>query len=269
MQTYCVYVHKKSTDGSIFYVGKGKGKKRAYAKSSRTELWKRTEAKHGRTVHIVFDGLSNEDACALESLIILQIERKNLVNFTNGGEGAPGRAVSEKTREAVRLKNKGKPPSRQTIESAIQTTSKPVTTLCGLRFKSITEAAKYVMPQNWRAAKINISSCCNGVRGQTAAYGFQFRFEVNGSPYEKNHLKEKKIFNSLGVSFCSPKDAGEWCEKNGLTKNKISAAGNVVSALQGRLQSAYGVAWWRKGDEPKEYIAPFMRRSKTIKAKRL
>lgn len=264
MQSYCVYVHRKISDGSIFYVGKGRGKKRANSKSARSALWKRIEQKHGRSVHIVVDGLSNEAACELESFLISEIGRDKLANFTDGGEGTPGRYVSKKTRELVSLKNKGIPPSPQAIEKALRKTRKPVVTLCGLRFESITSAARFVMPENPQAAKINISSCCNGVRGQSSAYGMKFRFEEDGLPYEGNHTKEKAIFNTGGESFYSAKDAAEWCKEIGIAKNSKTALSNIVSAMNGRLSSAYGYAWWRSGEDPKEYVSPSARRANTM-----
>lgn len=266
MKIYCVYVHKKITDDSIFYVGKSRGHKRARSKSARSEYWKRVERKHGRAVHIVAERLSNDEACELEMFLISEIGRDSLVNMTDGGEGTPGRFVSEETREKVRNKNKGVKPAKHAIMSAVRKTRKPVVTLCGLRFESVTAAAKYVMPDNPIAAKTNISSCCNGVRGQCSAYGLQFRFEVDGAPYEGNHTKEKTIFNSLGLSFCSPKEAAEWCEKEGLTKRSVIATANIVSCLNGRVFSAYGCTWWRLGEDAKEYISPSARRVKNMRA---
>lgn len=264
MKSYCVYAHRKITDGSIFYVGKARGHKRAKSKSARSEYWKRVERKHGRTVQIVLDGLSNDEACELEMLLISEIGRDNLVNMTDGGEGTPGRFVSEETREKVRNKNKGVRPAEHAIKSAVKKTSKPVGTVCGMRFESITAAARWVMPESPKTAKVNISSCCNGLAGQTKAYGIEFRFIVDGEIYSANHEKKHVIFNSCGMSFCSPKAAGEWCAANGLGTNAVVAAGNVVSAIHGRIHSAYGLAWWKIGEAPKEYIIPSVRRAYTM-----
>lgn len=264
MKNYCVYVHKKITDGSIFYVGKSCGHKRANSKSGRSDHWKRIEKKHGRTVHIVLDGLSNDEACELEALLISEIGRDNLVNMTDGGEGTPGRFVSQETREKVRNKNKGVRPTEHAIESAVKKTRKPVGTVCGMRFESISAAARWVMPESPQTAKINISSCCNGAEGQTKAYGIEFRFLVDGEIYSENHKKKHSIFNSCGMSFCSPKSAGEWCASNGLGASPSVAAGNIVSAISGMVHSAYGMAWWRIGDAPREYISPSVRRAYTM-----
>lgn len=268
MSEYCVYIHKKATSGEIFYVGKSKGQKRSRNKSSRSLHWKRIEAKHGRVVEIVKDGLTNEEACALEIKLIAQIGMHNLVNKTTGGEGAPGRFVSKRTRAIVSEKNKGKSPSKGAINAALRKTRKPVVTLCGMRFESISAAARYIMPSDPYTAKISISSCCNGRRGQEKAYGLEFRFEVDGKPCEKHHIKPHVIFNSKGEGFSSPKEAGYALVRQGLVKNASLGATNIVSAINGRLRSAYGAAWWRSGECEKEYISPAERRALTIEAKK-
>lgn len=43
---FYVYVHKKKTNGEVFYVGKGSGK-RAWSAFGRNSLWKRTADKYG------------------------------------------------------------------------------------------------------------------------------------------------------------------------------------------------------------------------------
>ena len=51
---FYVYVHKKKTNGEVFYVGKGSGK-RAWSAFGRNSLWKRTADKYGWLVEIVQD----------------------------------------------------------------------------------------------------------------------------------------------------------------------------------------------------------------------
>jgi len=110
---FYVYVHKKKTDGSVFYVGKGKGK-RAWKKSCRNEWWKRIEEKHGRTVEIIARGLSEDEAFALEAKAIAAYGRDNLCNLTDGGEG--GKSPSEDTRKKMSAAHKGKIVSEITKE---------------------------------------------------------------------------------------------------------------------------------------------------------
>ena len=55
---FYVYVHKKKTNGEVFYVGKGSGK-RAWSAFGRNSMWKRTADKYGWLVEIVQDKLQD------------------------------------------------------------------------------------------------------------------------------------------------------------------------------------------------------------------
>lgn len=94
MTKYYVYLHKRSTDDSVFYVGKGTGN-RAYKQHGRSKHWKNVVNKNGLTVHIYKDGLSEDDAFQLEKELIAYYGFQNLVNLTHGGEGTSGRVLSD------------------------------------------------------------------------------------------------------------------------------------------------------------------------------
>jgi hypothetical protein len=83
-----VYLHKKKTDNSVFYVGMG-DLKRAYCKQ-RPEWWNRVVSKYGYIIEIYKDGLTQEQAFELEIELITKygrIDLKNgqLINQTKGG----------------------------------------------------------------------------------------------------------------------------------------------------------------------------------------
>ena len=87
-----VYIHRKNTDDTIFYVGIG-NKSRAFAnsKTSRSSHWHNVVDKHGYYVQILHDGLSMEQATNVEKDLIHLIGREDkglgtLVNLSNGGE---------------------------------------------------------------------------------------------------------------------------------------------------------------------------------------
>ena len=85
-----VYLHRKLTDNSVFYVGMG-NKNRPHS-LNRTEFWHKTVEKYGLFVDVVKTGMSNEDALELEMELISYYGRRdlgtgNLVNLTVGGEG--------------------------------------------------------------------------------------------------------------------------------------------------------------------------------------
>ncbi len=87
-----VYIHRKATDGTIFYVGIG-NPSRAKNRYYRNRFWKATVKKHGHTIHIIERNISWKDACESEIALIELIGRRDLglgtlVNLTDGGDGA-------------------------------------------------------------------------------------------------------------------------------------------------------------------------------------
>lgn len=83
--------------GSIYYIGKGKGK-RAYTKN-RIEIGK---PKDRKDIIFLSENMSNTDAKQAEMLLIYQYGRidlgtGSLRNKTNGGEGSSGRVLSEQS----------------------------------------------------------------------------------------------------------------------------------------------------------------------------
>jgi hypothetical protein len=130
LMMFYVYVHRRNDTGEIFYVGKGCGK-RAWKKSTRSEWWKRIEAKHGRTVEIIYKGLTEDEAFRLERETIDRIGANNLCNLNSGGMGGVvpseqtrkrmsaaqiGRYISPETKEKMRLASTGRKHSDETKE---------------------------------------------------------------------------------------------------------------------------------------------------------
>jgi hypothetical protein len=108
-----VYLHKRNDTNEIFYVGIGYNERRAFVKHKRTDYWKNIVKKYGYTVDILVSYTSWEDACKIEKLLIEKYGRKdlglgNLINMTDGGEGAVGVIMSEDTRKKLSEANKGK-----------------------------------------------------------------------------------------------------------------------------------------------------------------
>lgn len=94
---FYVYVHRRKTDGSIFYVGKGSGKRKGQT-CSRNPHWNATKEKHGFTHEIL--ALFNHEVCAFsfEVALIKRYGIDNLVNMTYGGEGKSGSKHSDETK---------------------------------------------------------------------------------------------------------------------------------------------------------------------------
>lgn len=105
---YYVYIHRKATDGAVFYVGKGSGS-RAWNKTHRSEYWKRVFDKHGLKVEIVYSFVNEICALSFERALIKFYGRENLCNLSDGGLGVSG--ITENTRhmKSNRFSGSGNP----------------------------------------------------------------------------------------------------------------------------------------------------------------
>lgn len=122
---FCVYLHRRKTDGQVFYVGKGTIK-RSKTKYSRNAHWQNIADKHGYFIEIVESGLQEWYALELEVALISyygRIDQKKgtLANYTDGGEGSSGRPVSLCTRKKMSDAQKGKKMSHSAKLKAIST----------------------------------------------------------------------------------------------------------------------------------------------------
>lgn len=97
---YYVYSHIKKTDGTCFYIGKGKGT-RAFSKSSRNQHWHRVVAKYDYEVVFIAENLTECEALLLEEQCIQEIGLENLTNQSTGGMKNSGWKHEESTRERI------------------------------------------------------------------------------------------------------------------------------------------------------------------------
>jgi hypothetical protein len=106
---YYVYIHKKLTDGSVFYVGRGKGKRKT-SKQNRNNHWKNIAAKHGFEVEVIEENLTFESSNDREIYWIQKYKDDGVVlaNITTGGGGVCGRTRpdEEKLRISIALTGK-------------------------------------------------------------------------------------------------------------------------------------------------------------------
>lgn len=120
MWRHYVYIHRKESDNTPFYVGKGtrhrsestRKLQRAYAIHPRNNHWKGTVKKYGLIVEIVMHCFSDEEARNQEVLLIKAIGRLDLgegplVNKTDGGDGHGGLFVSKELREKRSINSRG------------------------------------------------------------------------------------------------------------------------------------------------------------------
>lgn len=249
---YCVYVHCKKTTNQVFYVGKG-SIKRANTKSysSRNVYWGRVAKKHGFYSVILFKNLTNEQACEIEKNLISEFGRENLCNLTDGGDGTPGRIVTDEIKKLMSDRFKGIPPSQNTINASVAKNSKPIGTKCGLRFKSATEAARWLNSNgNPTANKSGIFTALEGRSNK--AYGYEFRYvDDSGEIIENGYIdKTKSNYKAVtngGRVFCSVMEASTYVLENGLSSAKSinTVSANIVSCCKerGRLKTVYGFSW--------------------------
>jgi len=105
---FYVYVDKKLSDRKVFYVGKG-GMKRVRDPWRKNLHWLRVVSKErGYLREIVFETQLEKSANSKEIELIKFYGRKNLVNFTDGGEGQRGVKPSLETRLKMSFAGKGK-----------------------------------------------------------------------------------------------------------------------------------------------------------------
>jgi hypothetical protein len=88
VKPHYVYIHRRKTDGTVFYVGKGVNR-RAWSNSGRNIHWKRIVAKHGYEIQILMSDLSEVCAFSMEAALIKFYGRCNLCNLTDGGDIGP------------------------------------------------------------------------------------------------------------------------------------------------------------------------------------
>jgi len=114
-----VYEHLRNDTNEVFYVGIGKTEKRAFDRSGRNPHWHNIVNKVGYSVNIIHKDIDYKEAKNIEILLIEKYGRRNLglgnlVNLTDGGEGAFGVICSEETRKKLSEAHKGKIVSEET-----------------------------------------------------------------------------------------------------------------------------------------------------------
>ena len=213
---FYVYVHRRKTDGRVFYVGKGCGN-RAKTKSGRNSYWKKIVVKHGFVSEIYRGNLTECCAHSIEKMLIAS-NRVALVNVTDGGEGVSGLVHTDTSKS----KMSGPRPNAKAFWSG-----KPMTD---------------EMKEKFRKAKIG--------KPQSPEHAAKSRIAKLGKPQPASAreatrlLKSKAIKSSDGVIFSSATDAArKMSERLGLNCSQ----GNISMAATGLRKTAYGLAW--------EYIA--------------
>lgn len=114
-RVFYVYEHLRGDTGEVFYIGKGAGR-RAWRTQERNAWHRRVADKHGLTVRLARDNLSEPCALSLERVLIFvrREQGKRLANLTDGGEGSSGYKPTPETLERMALAQLGKKRSPET-----------------------------------------------------------------------------------------------------------------------------------------------------------
>lgn len=104
MREFYVYLHKRKSDGAVFYVGKGTGR-RAYRTAGRSEWWHRVASKHGFKVEIIFFG-TEADCFDVEraKIALFRSSGEPIVNASDGGDGSANPTPEARAKLSARQK---------------------------------------------------------------------------------------------------------------------------------------------------------------------
>lgn len=244
---FYVYVHKKNSDGSVFYVGKGSGK-RAWDWSKRTDLWKNLRRKHGITVEILKEGMSEPCSLTLERILIAKYRSKKQAqaNLTDGGEGTSGIKFSDDVKSRMSENQRNRYENEyERIKTSKAAGGRAIVCSNGKEFPTGAHAFQWLTSNGVRCSGSNsILKCAHG--SSFSAYGFSWWFKGD-PPKEYVHPKERSrsstvrmVFCENGMSFPSPNDAIIWLKSCGVEAKAPSA---ILHACRGVSKSSYGYKW--------------------------
>jgi hypothetical protein len=228
MMDFYVYVHRRTTDGKVFYVGKG-CKRRAKEANGRNNYWRNTVSKHGYVVEIYADGLTEWYAYELERDLIAYHGRKDigyglLANRTDGGDGASATKVSEESRKRMSIAQKrNQTPERRAHMSRLLSGRRLTKEHAGKISKALTGK---VVSDEWRKKHSET------MRGRKIS-AEHVKALVEGCVKKAS---KKVICVDTGVVFGKIIDAEAWIRS-------IGRGGDVSKCLAGKNKRAGGFNW--------------------------
>lgn len=209
---FYVYIHRRKTDGSVFYVGKGNGYRHSTT-HGRNRYWHRVAKKHGWFWEKPYENLTEACAHSIEKMLIYSL-RHQLTNVTDGGEGVSGLRHTEEAKRKM-VENRG-----------------PV--IPYWKGKKMPDELR----ERFRAAKLGKKqSPEQAAKSRIAGLGKkrpQSAIEIVRA------LKSKSVISSDGEIFPS---ASEAARSIGKRLGKYISQGNISSAARGDRLNAYGVSW--------------------------
>lgn len=209
---FYVYIHRRKSDGRVFYVGKGTGK-RALRTSGRNRYWKRVYNKHGRIVEILLHFEKENCAFSFEKAMIALYGKENLTNTTDGGEGVCGLVHSEEARKKM---SGPRPNAKNWLKGRIPPD---------------------YLKEKWRKAKLGKKqSPEHAQKSRTNKVGVKIQ-----DTSKFNLSKRKPVRNSKGEVFESAATAARAMSER---FNVNASQGNISMCTNGKRKTAYGMKWF-------------------------
>lgn len=236
-KSFYVYVHKRKTDGSVFYVGKGT-RSRATKRRDKNPHWDAVVAKHGLDVEIVISGVQEWYAFELERDLIAYYGREKLCNMTDGGDGISGYSHSERAKQAISRAQTGTLRSAETRAKmsasqkghAVRAETRRLLSE-SLRGRTLTAEMRAAVSAGLRGKKRSPEACASISNGQ-------WRTPV--------------LCHETGEVFAKMTHAVNWLKKN----NPKACHAAVYACCTGKAKSAYGYHWSYAGPprKPKRVV---------------
>jgi len=249
---FFVYIHKRATDEKIFYIGKG-CRYRHKSKWARTSYWHNVVNKYGYTAEIVKNNLTQDEAFALEIKLIKKYKHLGLCNLTDGGDGATGAIVSEKTR-AKHRKRLANPETKKLFkQKAKERYADPV--FYAAHIKRVKEQAArpevrakiskslkeyYSNPKNKKRISLKTKEYFKDPKARALACK-RARERFNTPEKRAAHVQAKAVLCvETGMIFGTGTLAAEWIASQGKYMGDHSS---IAKVCRGEKSSAYGYTW--------------------------
>lgn len=226
---FYVYVHRRASDGRVFYVGKGSNN-RAWETHKRSQYWKNIVNKHGFTAHIIQSGMQEWWAFEMERELIAYYGREALCNLTDGGDGASGTTISEASRKKISdaLSGKKKPWMNGELNPMKKKEARQK-----LSIALIGRDAFWIKgdknPSRNKIVREKITASQRGQIRPSVQYG--------NSVKSKSIIciEENRIFDSSSAAI-------DWLISIGKTKSRKGRS-NICACARLKIKTAYGYTW--------------------------
>lgn len=248
---FYVYVHRRKTDGRIFYVGKGQGN-RANDRQGRNIWWRRIVAKYDFYAEIVFWTDVEKCAFSVESGLIRYIGRENLCNLSDGGEGPSGMRHTAEWREYMSGKMSGRTLSQEHKDSLrrlrvrsptknfdINHVGVKVTNCIGETFQSMAEASRVVSARvgmSDRPANIKRSADSKSSK----AYGFRWAYGDVPPERIEDRIVRRVRNKTTGQVYSGVRDA---CRSMLTISGNYKTPSPMYKVLRNGGGMCYGYEW--------------------------